>query len=210
MRKLAALSGALLLTLALAAPAAADQKVHVAQWSGPYEFEGPVEWIGFECTGPLFFGFYGRGDLWLWYPNDLAEDEMFPEDRAWPWVKGLIKDRGTFYFSSEEDMGGTVLSGDFAYQTHQYDHHLGNPSDLANDPETWIAMQTGTDLNIKAPGYGTVVHSSGNVVYKMLVTEYNEYPEQDVFGDEGLRPFRGNQTYDAEELCAFFGYEVAP
>jgi hypothetical protein len=107
-------------------------------------------------------------------------------------------------------MGGTVLSGKFAYQTHQYDHHLGTSSDLANDPESWTAMQTGLDLNIKAPGYGTVFHSSGNGVYKVFVTEYNEYPEEDVYGFEDLRPFRGNQTYDVEELCAFFGYEVAP
>jgi hypothetical protein len=210
MKKLAALSGALLMTLVLAAPAAADQMVHVAQWSGPYEFEGPVEWIDIACTGPLFFGFHGMADLWLWYPNDMDEDEMMPEDRAWPWVKGFLTDRGTFYFSSEEGMGGTVLSGKFAYQTHQTDHHLGTPSDLANDTESWTAMQTGTDLNLKAPGHGTVFHSSGNLVYRMLVTEYNEYPQEDIFGAEELRPFRGNQTFDVEELCAFFGYEVAP
>lgn len=104
-----------------------------------------------------------------------------------------------------------MLSGKFAYQTHLSDHHLGNPADLANDPESWTAMQTGNDLNIKAPGYRTVFHSSGNYMYKMLVTEYNEYPEEDVLvwgGD--LRPFRGNATYDVEELCAVFGYEVAP
>lgn len=100
MKRMAALCGALLMTLAVAASAAASEKVYVEQSSGPYTFEGPVEWIGFECTGPLFFGFNGRADLWLWYPNDVDEDEMMPEDRAWPWVKGLIKDRGTMSTSA--------------------------------------------------------------------------------------------------------------
>jgi hypothetical protein len=211
MKGITALCGALLLTLVLVAPAAADQKVYVEQRSGPFQFEGPVEWFGFECTGPLFLGYYGHADLWLWYPNGVEEDEMFPEDRAWPWVRGFAKGEGTFYFSTEEGMGGTVLSGPQTYDTHMYDHHLGTPTDLANDPESWTEKATGLAQNINVPGHGTVVHQAGTTSYKVLVTEYHEYPEDDVYGDgDELRPWRGNWTFDVEELCAYFGYEVAP
>ena len=45
---------------------------------------------------------------------DVADPEA-PQKLArwaeWPWVKGLIKDRATFYFSTEEGLGGMVLSG---------------------------------------------------------------------------------------------------
>ncbi|MEX1343600.1 MAG: hypothetical protein AB1Z63_02895, partial [Candidatus Limnocylindrales bacterium] len=100
MKKPLALCGALALMLAVAAPAAANEKVYIPEHSGEWSFEEPVSYAGgwdFQCTGPVFYGGYGSYDLWLWYENGLTEAQMKPEGRAWPWIKGQGVAKGLDY-----------------------------------------------------------------------------------------------------------------
>jgi hypothetical protein len=209
MRRLAALGGAFLLTLVLAAPAAANQRVLMAPFTGPYDFETPVSiadgW-DFECSGQIYYGGYGTNSLWLWYANDVDEADMMPEGRAWPWIKGQYDAQGVDYFSSLPDMGGLVASGKYKTTTHQYDHHLGTAGD-PNDLETWTQTMTGKNWGIQLPGYGTVFHESGNL--KSRATVIGQVPgPYDPIETVDLRPWRGNQTFDIRELCDFFGYDA--
>lgn len=212
MKRVTALSGALLLTLVLAAPAAANQKVWIADFSGPYEFEVPVaiaDGWDFECSRQIYYGGYGESNLWLWYQQgvDTADpDEYMPEGRAWPWIKGLNEVKGVDYFSSAPEMGGKVASGKFRTTTHNYDHHLGTPGD-PNDLEWWYEKSVGKNWGIQLPGYGTVFHESGNVIGQSTVVQQVPGPYDEVVWEE-VRAWRGNQTFDSEELCAFFGYDV--
>jgi hypothetical protein len=91
MMRMAALGGALLLTVALAAPAAADQKVHVAHWewgTGPdnaYEELVTGETSGFECERQIYHGAYdGTEDIWLWFKKGVD-----PTDPDAPWTHGV-------------------------------------------------------------------------------------------------------------------------
>ena len=212
MRKLSALGGALLLTLVLAAPAAANQKMWMADFSGPYAFEGPVSiadgWF-FECSHAIYYGGYGDGNLWFWYPNgvDLNDPaEYMPEGVAWPWIKGRSESQGVDYFSSAPDMKGTVASGKYRVTTHLYDHHPGTPGD-PDDREWWHETFVGKNWGIQLPGSGTVFHESGN--QKGMTTVVEQVPGPfDITEYVPLRVVRGNQTFDAEELCAFFGYDA--
>lgn len=212
MRKLAALSGALLLTLVLAAPAAANQKMWMPMFSGPYAFEEPVSIANgwdFECSGQIHYGGYGEGNVWLWYPKgvDLTDpDEYMPDGVAWPWIKGLSEVKGVDYFSSAPDMKGKVASGKFRTTTHMYDHHAGTPGD-PDDLEWWHETWVGKDWGLQLPGFGTVFHGSGNLKGKVTVIEQLPGP-YDITEYVPLRDFRGNQTFEVEELCAFFGYEA--
>ena len=153
MQRMAALVGALLMTLVVAAPAAANQRVLMAPFTGPYDFETPVSiadgW-DFECSGQIYYGGYGTNSLWLWYANGVDEADMMPEGRAWPWIKGQYDAQGVDYFSSLPDMGGLVASGKYKTTTHQYDHHLGTPGDPA-DLETWTPDHDRQELGHPAP-----------------------------------------------------------
>jgi hypothetical protein len=212
MSKLAALGGALLMTLALTVPVAANQKMWMADFSGPYAFEVPVSiadgWF-FECSQAIYYGGYGESDLWFWYPNrvDISDpDEYMPEGVAWPWIKGIVGAKGVDYFSSVPDMEGKVASGRYRTTTHLYDHHAGTPGD-PTDLEWWHETWVGKNWGIQLPGYGTVFHESGNLKGKVTVVAQVPGP-YDITEYAPLRDYRGNQTFDAEELCAFFGYDA--
>jgi hypothetical protein len=198
MKKLAAFSGALLLVLVLAAPAAADQRVYAWQ-AEPFDFEEPVAiaggW-GFECSGTIYYGSFGTQDLWLWYPADLDEADMMPVDAPWPWIRGQAVRTGTDYFSSRPDVGGKVASGRFKLIGQLSDHYIGLP-------ESWTEHQRGKNWGIQIPGYGTVFHESGTWTQRTTIVD----PSADWVA-ETLREFRGNSTFDVEELCAFFGYDA--
>ena len=212
MRKLAALCGALLMTLALAGPAAANQKMWSPMFSDTYAFEEPVAIANgwdFECSGPVYSGGYGESNTWFWYPNkvDLTDpDEYMPEGVAWPWTKVLSEAKGVDYFSSAPGMKGKVASGRYRTTTHNYDHHLGTPGD-PNDPEWWHETFVGKNWGIQLPRFGTVFHESGNLKGKVTVVEQVPGP-YDITEYVPLRDWSGNQTFDVEQLCAFFGYEA--
>ena len=91
------------MTLALGAPAAADQKMLVAHWewgTGPDNpYEQPVttaEW-GFECVDPIWHGAYdGHADVWLWFRKGVDT-----ADPTAPWTHGLWVEEDIDYFSSQ-------------------------------------------------------------------------------------------------------------
>lgn len=213
MRKLAALCGALILTSALAAPAAANEKVLVEFMSESYVFPDPdfgvevdldnevwtnQEW-GFgqdwACEEVIYHQTSGANALTLWFPNGLTDAEKYPDGRAWPWIKGTNVIAGVDAFAEHEDMSGKVLSGKFKITVHLYDHVVGNP-------ESWYEQVTGKGWGINVPGSGTTYHESGN---------FRGYYEQ-TFADDGtiaswaytdLR-WRGNATKEVQEICDFF------
>jgi hypothetical protein len=219
MRKLTALCGALVLTLAMAAPAAANQKVWVEQESGSFVFPpvgGPAvgEAVNLDnpfWTDPMYFGndwacsekdiFYqikGKSDLWLWYPNNVAEEDMMPDGEAWPWIKGKVKNSGTDYFAANADMTKKVISGKYNGQGRIYDHVVGNP-------ESWKEQFSGKGWGLNIPGYGTVIHESG--MGRGMVEVTFDAGEVVDFKFTYLG-FRGNQTFDYDELCAY--YDAGP
>ena len=201
MKRMAALGGALLLALMLAAPAAADQRVYVESFGGPFDFEEPVSTAGgwgFQCSGQIHYGSYGMQDLWLWYENDETDRE--PVGEPWPWIRGQAVRTGVDYFSSEPDMQGLVAAGRFKLIGQLYDHQFGEGGSW---PESWTEHQKGTTWGIELPGYGTVFHETGT--WTQTVTIENATAE---WAYEGLRDFRGNSTFDVEQLCDFFGYDA--
>jgi hypothetical protein len=226
MRRVAALGGAVLLTLVLAGPAAANQKTYMPELSGAWEFEqvidtstcayDPVldEWVGWcepwQCTGPVYYGGWNTVDFWLWYPNSVDTtdpDEYMPANRAWPWITGQQVIQGLTYFSSAPGMGDEVISGAWKLSDNITKHHLGTRND-PNDPESWQVLTSGRLWSIQAPGYGTVAHQSGSRKGTVYVVEQVPGDPQQVWVGDG-REWRGNYTFDAEALCAFFGFEAA-
>jgi hypothetical protein len=210
---MAALIGALLLTLVLASPAAASQKVEpeIPGLTGPFDFweavdiDDPATDWPFECVdGTIYYGSYGSAKLTLWYPNDVEAADMFPDPGAWPWVKGLYQRQGVDYFSAGPDGQGLVVSGKFHLNNHLSDHHVG--SDAPGDYESWTETMTGKNWGIQLPGYGSLFHESGNYQYRLTVVDQVSDPEVILFDE--VYPWRGNQTFDTEALCALFGFDV--
>ena len=226
MKRIAALMGALLMTLVLAAPAAANQKTYMPELSGAWQFEQVIDtstceydsdqgWVGWcepwQCTGPVYHGGYGSNDFWLWYPNSVDTsdpDEYMPGGAAWPWIRGEQVLQGLAYFSSAPGMGGTVISGEWKLTDNITKHHLGTRDD-PSDPESWQVETSGRLYSIQAPGYGTVAHQSGSRKGTVYVYEQVPGSPEQVWVSDG-REWRGNYTFDAEALCAFFGFEVTP
>lgn len=138
------------------------------------------------------------------YPNDVAEADMFPDPGAWPWVKGLYQREGVDYFSAKPGGEGLVVSGKFKINIHLSDHYLG--SDAPGDYETWTETMTGRNWGIQLPGLGSLFHESGNYQYQLTVVDQKSDPEVILFKE--IRPWRGNQTFDTEALCALFGFGV--
>ena len=206
MKRMAALCGALLLTLVMAAPAAANQKVFIEHEE--WEFVDPISIAAgwdFQCSGPVYYGGYGSWDLWMWYKNNVDPADMMPAYGAWPWIKGRGVAQGLDYFSSTPNMKGLVASGKFKNITHLDKHYLGDPNDYVGDPEKWRETTTGKNWGIQIPGFGTVFHESGNFRATVIVTD--QTPGNEIF--EYVEPrFKGNSTFEVEKLCAFFGYDA--
>lgn len=225
MRKLAALCGALLMTLVLAGPAAANQKVLIPDFStdGTYTWQEEVSLAnpgwgeGWECRGPggerLWYNGAWNGSFWLWYKNSVDTtdpNEYRPTDRPWPWIKGEAKGSGVDTYSTLPDKGGKVLSGKYNSVERFYDH------EWTQDWEKWHYQRTGKYFGINAPGMGTVFHESGNLRFTLeQFFENGEFVGDDLydyrwvgnssFGD----PFFGDNTAAVEELCDYFGYTAA-
>ena len=204
MKRLIALSGALVLALAMAAPAAANQKVFIEEFSGADAFEVEVsfsnpEWFGpFECAKPIYYGGTWKGNLWLWYPKSVDTtnpDEYMPVGRAWPWIKGKADNSGTDYFSTRPNKSGKVISGKYKGTTRLYDHVIGNP-------ESWKFQDTGKFWGVNAPGKGTVFHESGNFRGMNTIVFENGEIVDEIF--DFIR-FRGNSIFDEAAVCDALG-----
>jgi hypothetical protein len=216
MKRLAALGGALLLTLVLAAPAAALQKVPIFEvsYAAPEDSGVAVDLDNPFWTEPgaylnndwacrdkvIYYQVIGKATLTLWYPQDVAEEDMMPDGEAWPWTKGRFTNEGTDYFAADEAMTKKVISGKFKVQSHMYDHVVDNP-------EKWKERVTGKFWGINIPGYGTVLHESGNL---QVAIEQTFDPETGDITDFMLLDlgFRGNSTFDYDELCDY--YDAGP
>jgi hypothetical protein len=212
MKRMAALCGALLLTLVLASPATAHQKVWMPEFSGSYQWEAQVSiadgW-DWQCSGIIYEGGYGRTDFWLWYPNGVDTTDpaaYMPEGRAWPWIKGQTKGTGVDYFSSKPGMEGKVAAGKWTWTDQVSEHHPGTPGSKT-DLESWKETMAGKMWGIQLPGYGTVFHQSGGGASIVTVIEQVPGP-YDTTASQELRPFHGNSTFDVRQLCAFFGFEA--
>ena len=194
MKRIAALCGALLMTLALAAPAAANQVLYTEhdEWPAVWEEVSIANGWEFECDGPLYYAGEGTWDLKLWYKN--GETDPTPEGVPWPWVKGQYTQQGVDYFNSVPAMDGSEVSGKFKWTGQLTDHYVGVP-------ETWRENLSGKTWGITLPGHGPVFKQTGN--YKQTVT----IPDPD--GEwiyDGPDRWTGLNTFDVETLCAYFGY----
>lgn len=183
------LAAVLLLALVAVAPAAADRRVHV--WDNDVVFEELVTSAvyGFQCSGPVYHGLLNaHEDLWLWFTNDF--DPL--------WIHGQYALKGSDYFSTAPNMGGTVISGPFHFNIHLTDHEAG-------PPETWLELLTGTFWNVQAPHFGSIFHEAvggtrrsaevtagGAVLYSII------------------KQAASDRSFDVAELCESLGYEVAP
>lgn len=204
MKRLIALCGALVMALAMAAPAAANQKVFIDEFSGSDEFVVEVsfanpEWFAdWECSKTIYYGGTWKGNLWLWYPNSVDTtnpDEYMPDDRAWPWIKGKADGGGLDYYSTTPNMSGKVISGKYKSTTRLYDHVIGNP-------ESWKLQDAGKFWGVNAPGKGTVFHDSGNFRGMNTIVFENGEVVDEIFE---FISSHGSSIFDEAEVCDSLG-----
>jgi hypothetical protein len=198
MKRMAALCGALLMTLVLAAPAAANKVLYTEHSEGSpvWGLVTLANGADFECSGPLYYANAGTHDLQLWYRN--GETDPTPANAPWPWVKGQIVDQGVDYFNSAPEMNGSVLSGKYKFTTQLTDHYVGIP-------ETWSESLSGKTWGIVLPGYGPLFKQTGN--YKQTVTIPADGGDWQYVGPDR---WTGLNTFDKEALCAYYGYTLKP
>ena len=201
MKRLAALCGALVLTLALAAPAAADQKVWIPEVSGKDAWVAEVStsnadwwyWEGWACSKPIWYAGDFKHDLWLWYPNDVAAADMKPVGEAWPWTKGMARTKGTDTYASNRNFSGRVLRNKLRLTERMYDHRVNG------NIETWKVQLAGKDFNLTAPGAGPIFKSVGNWRYTVTYTLPDGPMDFSDFVKHGPEEF-----YDLDALCDYF------
>jgi len=196
MKRLMALCGALVLTLAMAAPAAANKTAFEFK-DLPFDFEERVSTdIGweFDCGkgNPVYYGSYGTESLKWWYAKGMTPLED-------PWLKGQYRIDGVDYFSSGEDMTGTVVSGRFGFTSHLYD------PDFSGDLPKWTETVTGKFWGINVPGYGPVFKEAGNIRQTAEV-KYDPTADEFYIDYAQIRDFKGASKFDVEALCSILGY----
>jgi hypothetical protein len=210
MKRLIALFGALALTMAMAAPAAADQKVLIPP---PYSDKGSfkvmvsdtnpewTEWNDWACTDPIWYYAEWDSKLWFWYPNSVDTsnpDEYMPMGEAWPWKRGMGKNKGLDVFASNEDLSGKVLRSTLRLTDRLYDHKVNG------NVETWKVKTSGKDWNLTAPGVGPVFKSVGNwrgTATFILPDGPFSFSDFVAHGPEDF--------YDTDALCEYFGADPA-
>ncbi len=143
MRTLTVLSLVLLFTLTAALPASADKPEY---W---YDRDFVWEFPGVDCA---YFGF----DFWAMIRMEGHESELAYYDKAGTLLRTLYQSAGvnTVY---NEDYPENRVSGPSNYSIH---------IEMTGE-NTWIAKYTGTVWNIQVPGYGPVVHISGQIVQEV-------------------------------------------
>ncbi len=141
MRRLIALGGALILTMAMAVAALAD---------GPYvvrdedeQVEYPASWL--DCGFPVMYGIDQHVTMREW------------RDKNGLPTKGHVKSGGTAYYYAV-GYPGNVLSGRFSIMGHVPDITVITPTLYE-----WYDMMTGSFYNIHVPGIGQVDKMAGNL-----------------------------------------------
>ncbi len=140
MRRLTVLLLVLLITLAAALPASADKPEY---W---YDQDFDVEYPAVNCAD---YGF----DFWAVVRAQGHESELPYFDKAGTLVRTLYQSSGvdTVYNSAHPE---SRVSGPFSYSVHV---------EMTGE-NTWIRRYTGTVWNVQVPGYGPVIHISGQIV----------------------------------------------
>ena len=196
MKRLIALCAAVALTLALAAPVAANKTVFEFK-DLPFGFEEQVDMdIGweFDCGkgNPLYYGSYGTESLKWWYAKGATPFED-------PWLKGQYRREGVDYFSTGPGKTGRVVSGAFGFTSHLYD------PDFSGGLPKWTETVSGKFWGINVPGYGPVFKEAGNI---RQTAEVKYDPDLDEYYVDyaWLRDMKGASKFDVEALCSILGY----
>jgi hypothetical protein len=135
MKRMAALLGALVLTLVMAAPAAATKP---EVWYSEAYADSP-EMIA-DCGA--FQAMY-RSEGW-------HEETLYFTGKT---VKTIYRNRGTDSLYNSVDTS-IMVSG-----THSFQCHV---TVVKEDPLTYFRDCSGTYLNVRAPGWGTIAHLAGH------------------------------------------------
>jgi hypothetical protein len=140
MRRLTVLLLVLLVTLTAALPASADKPEY--WYYQDYMWEFPAV----DCT---YYGF----DFWAVIHTEGHESELPYYDKAGAVVRTLYQSAGvnTVYNPAHPE---NRVSAAFNYSIHKE----------MISATTWIGRYTGEVWNIQIPGYGPVVHVSGQIV----------------------------------------------
>ena len=177
MKKTGALSAALTLVLALAAPVAAAKPIVEFDDLPLLEtFDIPA---GELCDFPVTYRSQGTESLMFWDPKG---DE--PEAEAW--VKGLYQRGGIDAFQAN----GNKVSGKFRFNSHLSDLVLG-------DAAAWEETTSGKYWGINIPGQGRVFHEAGN--FRQVVDAISD--DMDTWIYTQLREPRGSAIFDEVSLC---------
>jgi hypothetical protein len=198
MKRMAALTGALLMTVVLSAPAAANQVLYTEhnEWLTSWEEVTQASW-GFECSGPLYFANQSTWDLKLWYKT--GETDPTPDGAPWPWVKGQYVQQGVDYFNAAPAMNGSELAGKFKWTGQLTDHFVGIP-------ESWRENLSGVYWGIVVPGHGPIFKQNGNYKQTTIIPadggDWIYEPDHDWW--------TGQNRFDVEALCAHYGYTLLP
>jgi hypothetical protein len=180
-------AAALLLALAVAAPAAADRRVHVINQDFVFEELVTPAVYGFQCSGPVYHGILnGHESLVLWLENDFNPF----------WIHGQYVIQGSDYFSTAPGMGGGAVSGPFRLTAHLSDHQPG-------PPESWREIVTGILWNVHAPGAGSIFNDTLGIHRSVEVS-----PAGLIYSV--IRQAVGHHAFDVAELCESLGYTLLP
>ena len=174
MKRMLVLTGALLLTLALAAPAAAAKPI--IYFDRDYD----------DLSDP----FFDLCDFGVIYQGVGHESYREWQDTSGFPLMGLYENQGTDSFINE--MTGTTVSGKFHLTSHLSDW----TRDGVNDTWAWQEQVTGAWWNIQLPKEGAVFHESGHIYQSVFA------PEEDA--DTWIYTVSrliGNSTFDDEALC---------
>ena len=134
---MAALIGALLLTLVLAAPAAAVK---------------PVYWYDDDFVN--FYPAEGNcGDFVVDVREVGHNSELLYFDKAGNFVRTLYKARGTTYLINHQT--DKTISGKFDVQCHV--------DIVTNEPSVYVRRCTGDFWNLSVPGKGLIAHDAGQL-----------------------------------------------
>ncbi len=140
MKRLLALCGALVLTMATTAPALADDKVVVVDEDYFYEYS--AGWL--DCSFPVMFVEDGH-----WTITEWRDEDGLP-------VRGKVKSKGTNYYYAVANPDNT-LSGKYNIMGHVPEIKVITPTLYE-----WYDKMTGNFYNIHVPGSGNVDHWAGN------------------------------------------------
>jgi hypothetical protein len=143
MRRLTVLLLVLLVTLTAALPAGADKPEY---W---YDQDYVWEFPAVDCT------YYGL-DFWAVIRTEGHESELPYYDKSGTLLRTLYQSSGlnTVYNSAHPE---NRVSAAFNYSIHKE----------MTGATTWIGRYTGKVWNIQVPGYGPVIHVSGQIVQEV-------------------------------------------